>query len=112
MDKKIKRPIRREPIVLDKNAVALIHIFERYDELDDMFNENLDSKEYFEESMEQYRKSAQQFIAQLKDQGCVAFMENLIEEAFKTMVEEDRGAFTKKAGQNLIDKLKKINEGK
>jgi hypothetical protein len=105
-NKKISE-IRREPIILDKNTVALIHIFDRYDELEDVCILS-DNDIYFSETMEQYNKSAKQFISQLKDEWCVAFMENLIVEGFKTMIEQDRAAFTKDYANILIKKIKRI----
>lgn len=104
-----KVKIRREPILLDKNTVALIHIFERYDELEDVMLLN-DLPKYMQESYEQYKRSAQQFISQLKDNWTVLFMENLVEEAFLTMVEENGSAFTEKEAEKLINRLKEIND--
>ena len=106
---KEEKPIRREPIILDKNTVALIHIFDRYDDIEDIFY--LDSEKYLKEMSEQYEKSAKQFISQLDGEWCVFFFEKLIKEAFETMVKEDRPAFSKEAADRLIKTLKDINDG-
>lgn len=106
---KEEKPIRREPIILDKNTVALIHIFDRYDDIEDIFY--LDSEKYLKEMSEQYEKSAKQFISQLDGEWCVLFFEKLIKEAFETMVKEDRAAFSKESAERLINKLKEINDG-
>jgi hypothetical protein len=107
MESKEKK-IRRAPIIINKNAVALIHIFEKYDDFDDMWMS--DFGQYVEENFEEHEKAAEQFIFQLKDEWCVAFMEKLIEVAFKTMLEEDSNAFTKEKAQKLIDKLQEITD--
>lgn len=102
------KKIRREPIVLSSHDIALIHIFEKCDELADMWME--DSGDYRVENYEQYEKSAKQFISQLKGSWCVLFMESLIKEGFKTMVEEDFTAFPKERADEIIKELKEINE--
>lgn len=103
MSKEEKKPIRRNPIILDKNTIAVIHMFHRYDDLEDvMWMSDMDR--YMEENFEQYQKSAEQFISQLKEHWTVAFMENLIKESFKAMY-DDKGAFNEKVADKLINEL-------
>jgi len=103
-----KKKIRRTPIVLSKNTIAMIHIFEKYDDMDDLWMYDL--SKYAEENYEQYEKAAKQFISQLKEHWCVLFMEHLIKESFKQMVEEDRSAFTEENAKKLLNELKEIND--
>ena len=69
--------IRRTPIKLDKNAVALMTIYTAFDKLEDHT-----FKEEFGEWMdlETYATAAKQFVSQLEDRWCVAFMEALRDE--------------------------------
>jgi hypothetical protein len=110
MESNEKKPIKRMPIILGKNTVALLHIFEKYDDLEDMWMSEFG--QYVEENFEEHEEAAKQFIAQLKDNWCVLFMVHLIKEGFRTMVDEDRSAFTKKYAAKLIEELKEINESR
>jgi len=102
------KEIRRAPIVLNKNTVALIHIFEKYDDLEDMWMHDLDK--YMIENYEEHEKAAKQFISQLEGHYCVLFMENLIKEAFKAITKGMPLAFKKEHAEKLINELKEITD--
>ena len=74
--------IRRTPIYLAPRTVAVIHIFEKkMDLFEDVWMDN-----FFQHVEEEYMchdQAAKQFISQLKDHWCIAFMEALILEAFE-----------------------------
>jgi len=62
-----------KPILLDKNTVAVIHIFERTDTFDDIFYEtdrNIDKHDT-------YINAAKEFINQLDDHWCISFLREL-----------------------------------
>lgn len=63
---------KRTPIVLNKNSVALLHIFTRNDLLDDMWTIDIGDDYY-----EIIKNSAKQFINQLEGQECDLFLEEL-----------------------------------
>lgn len=64
---------RRTPIVLNKNAVALIHIFSKHDRLDDMWIIDTD----WMSNHQNYRESAKEFLDQLEGEYCDLFLEQL-----------------------------------
>ena len=68
----------RTPILLNHNAIALIHIFTKYDELEDMWL--TDIEEYMDKNYDGYEHAAQQFVAQLEGQWCRKFMYHLRDE--------------------------------
>jgi len=102
------KKIRRAPIIMDKNTVALIHVFHKHDDFDDMWMHDIEK--YILENYEQYEEAAKQFINQLDGHWCVLFMEHLTKHAFKTMTEEDPQAFTKEAAEKLIKELQEITD--
>ena len=68
----------RHPIVINKNAIALIQIFTRQDSWEDIpFLEDLDDRFEYEEY---YKNMAKQFIDQLEGKYCVAFLDALKKE--------------------------------
>lgn len=105
-----KKSIRREPIILDKNTMAVIHIFHKYDDIEDIWMQDI--YKYVDEEYEQYQKSAEQFVAQLKDHWTVSFMKNLIKESFKAMTKDNDPAFNKETAEKLINQLKEINNNR
>lgn len=64
--------MNRKPILLDKNAVAMIQIFEKNDEPFDVFNGAWDY-----DVVKTWDDAAAQFISQLDDHWCVRFLESL-----------------------------------
>ena len=64
--------IRREPILINNHAVAIIHIFDRLDHLEDLWT--ADSDAFQEEKLEMYKEAATQFISQLEEQWTPSFM--------------------------------------
>lgn len=95
--------VRREPIILDKNIVALIHIFERHDDLEDVWMREFGT--YVEDNNQQYEKSAQQFVSQLRENWTVAFMQHLAKEIFKEV-----DSLSKESAEILLSQLKEIND--
>lgn len=75
--------MNREPIHLSAHAVALIHIFDRTDYLEDgwTFAAPIDVDLF-------YKTAAKQFISQLEGYGCVAFLEALRDE-IKDVLDND-----------------------
>lgn len=64
--------IIRTPIQLDKNTLAIIHIFERKDHLEDIWM--FDSDKYEEELWRNFDQSAKQFIDQIIDKVSPHFL--------------------------------------
>jgi hypothetical protein len=108
---KVNKKFKREPIILSKNNAAMIYMYHRCDELEDILSEEVQLDEYILENYEQYEKAGQQFISQLNGRYCVAFMKNLIKEGFKAMAEKRTGGFTKESANEFLEELKKINDG-
>ncbi len=105
MKKEEREKISRAPIVLSNHTVMVIHLFERSDEFEDFW-----INEYgmgFNEYMNSHRSAAVQFVAQLKDRWCIAFMEELIKECFKASM-EDAGAGHFEWQRELISDLTKL----
>jgi hypothetical protein len=75
--KKIKvddyKHYRRFPIILGKNDIAVIHVFSRYDNLEDACWMS-DNDEYFRSRYDTFKESAEQFIDQLEGAYCEAFI--------------------------------------
>ena len=71
----------RYPIKINNHAVAVIHIFTKTDDLEDLWMTDMQS--YLEENYNGYQGAAQQFIDQLKDYWNIAFMEALRDEIDK-----------------------------
>lgn len=72
---------KRKPIVLSPHAIALIQIFDRNDYLEDVWTTDFD--EYT--TKEDMESAAKQFIEQLEEQWCEAFMEALRDEINKLL---------------------------
>ncbi len=68
----------RVPILLSKNAIALIQIFTKFDNLEDSWI--IDISNYYENNKNIYKKAAKQFVSQLEGQWCIEFMEELQKE--------------------------------
>lgn len=69
----------RKPILLSKNAVAWIQIFEKSDDIDDVMFGVYDGHNI----TDRWRAAAKEFVSQLKDEWCVTFMK-----ALKSEIEE------------------------
>lgn len=63
------------PIRLSKNAVAIVHMFTRHNDIGEVYM--MDDEQYEEESYNCYEESANEFINQLSDQYCMAFLQAL-----------------------------------
>ena len=75
---KVSEDITREPILLNHNTIALLQIFHKTDDIEDMWAwwmEKLQIEHY-----EVHEKAAKQFVSQLKEHWCIAFMESLKKE--------------------------------
>ena len=68
----------REPIHFAPRAVAVIQIFTRLDEWDDLWMTDVPG--YQNNSYQQYERAAKQFLSQLKQEYCCAFLEALKKE--------------------------------
>lgn len=80
--------IIRTPIQLDKNTLAIIHIFERKDHLEDIWM--FDSDKYEEELWRNFDQSAKQFIDQIIDKVSPHFLMELIKVANKELINHDK----------------------
>jgi hypothetical protein len=80
--------IRRTPILINNHAVALLHIFTRYDHLEDLWTVDADGLD--KEKWEMYDEAAKQFVEQLEDQWCIKFMEALRDEIDKQIKEHKK----------------------
>ena len=102
--KKKEKIVRRAPIVLDKNTVAMLHIFEKYDSFDDVWYQDVET--YIKENYEQHQKAAEELVNQLEDHWCTAFMEALIIECLKRLQTADSDFKI----NHLEGVLKRVNE--
>ena len=84
----MKKQIRRTPIVLNKNTVALLHIFTRHDSMDDIWMHDI--APYIEENYQEHAKSAKELIKQLEDHYSIAFLEALIVECLNRIKSSDK----------------------
>lgn len=91
--------IPRSPIVLSHNTIALLHIFEKDNKLSDLWIMDTDWV-----LRQDYKDSAKQFISQLEDHWCDAFLEEMILEMGK-MYKESRSRCTD--GEEDFNKLKR-----
>lgn len=66
---------KRTPIIINKNAIALIHLFTKFDSLDDCYLHDIES--YYIKNSECYKDAANQLIEQLEGEWCMAFIEEL-----------------------------------
>lgn len=72
------KKIRRRPIVLNDDTIAVIHVFKRYQSLDDIwmwYDEKLE-----EENYSLTEESARQFMIQLEGEYSVKFLKSLRDE--------------------------------
>lgn len=83
----MKKQVRRTPIVLNKNTIAMLHIFTKLDNLEDMFFQ--DFEPYIEENYQQHKKAANELMNQLEDHYCTAFLEALIVECLDRIKNSD-----------------------
>ncbi len=65
----------QNPIRLSHSAVAVIHMFHKEHNLDTLFIS--DDDQYNEDNYNNYEDSANEFINQLEDQYCIAFLQAL-----------------------------------
>lgn len=85
--KKFFRPcLRREPIVLNPHAVASIHIFKKHDDWADVWESELGGSIWPED----YVKSAEQFVEQIRGECCMLFLEALRDEVIKAIKEHKK----------------------
>lgn len=70
----------REPIKLGKNTVMLIQIFTKFDHLEDICWHHGCLTDGIEKRGNPNRKAAKQFMLQLEDRACPAFIEALQDE--------------------------------
>ena len=65
----------RFPIILDRHTVALLHIFTKYDNLEDSWM--MDFEKIFQKEDDLFDESAKQFINQLEEHCTPEFIECL-----------------------------------
>ena len=75
--------LQREPIHFAPRAIAVIQVFTRLDEWEDMWMDDVD--DYQRNTAHQYERAAKQFIDQLKDEHCIAFLEALKNECERSI---------------------------
>ena len=69
---KKEKKIIHKPIQINKNTVAVIHLFNRYDHLEDIWFTEVNK--YCEENYNLHEEAAEQFIEQLDDMWSPLFM--------------------------------------
>ena len=81
----------RKPIILNKDTVALIQIFSHNTEKEPFLADHwmFDIPDFFKHSMEVHKESAKEFINQLKEEHCGAFLKELALEALKQYLGEE-----------------------
>jgi len=82
------RTYSRKPILLGKNSVAWIQVFEKTDDIDDIMFGVWDDFD----GHEKWKESAREFISQLKDNWSVTFLKELrseIDDIIKTETDEE-----------------------
>lgn len=89
----VEPQVRRTPIYLGKNAIAVLHIFTRYDHLEDVWMFDSDALE--EQNWKLPEKSAEQFIEQLEGWWTPAFMMQLRDQIEKELIKHDKKYKTK-----------------
>lgn len=75
---------KRRPIILNSNTVALIQIFTKYDDIDDIWS-------WVESNASDWEKSAKEFFEQLDGHYSRRFLKSLIKEAQKRLENSKRG---------------------
>ena len=83
----MKEKYIRKPIILDKNTLMLIHIFTKYDSIEDFWM--TDMEPYIEKNYAQYKESANQLLDQLENHWCILFMQELILGALQKIKDHD-----------------------
>ena len=96
---------KRIPIVMSKNSVALIHIFERHDHLEDIW---MMDTEYMLETYDRYEGAANQFIEQLEEHWCDAFIKELTLKLVKTYKESRSRTGSDEDFKKLLENINKI----
>lgn len=98
--------IPREPILLDKHTVALIHLFTRHDYLEDVW---MIDTNYYTKRLHPYKDAAKQFVEQLDEHYCAAFVEELIIELATRYKDMRKNASTDNQDfKDLIERIKTI----
>lgn len=90
---RVEAHVRRTPIYLGKNAIAVLHIFTRYDHLEDTWM--FDSDALRNQNWKLPEESAQQFIEQLEKWWTPAFMMQLRDQVEKELIKHDKKYKTK-----------------
>lgn len=80
--------IIRRPIQLTRHTVAVIHLFTKTDDFDDLWM--MDFWRYMEETYDHNDIAAEQFIEQLQDKWTPAFMMSLIDKISEALVVHDK----------------------
>ncbi len=80
----IKKPIRLSP-----NAVAIIHMFYKESNFEDIWM--FENEQYEIDNYDNYQESANEFIDQLEDHYCIAFLEALHKRIGKELEEHRNG---------------------
>ena len=75
--------IRRKPIQLSKNSIAVIHIFNRYDLMDDLWMYDVDK--LYKEGRDVEKEAAKEFINQLENEWNGVFLLELHNEIHKQL---------------------------
>ena len=85
------------PVFLDLNTVAVIHIFRRYNDINDLWT--------FEDLHENYEEAAKEFARQIEEDTCEKFKISLIKELIEQVKNEEKRRellrqFLKKGNEN------------
>lgn len=99
------KKITRKPIILNRNAVALINIFTRDDKVEDIL---FSYETQFDNPYEQLEQSAKQFISQLEEQECDAFLLALGKEALKQYLKNRERVLEEDTVSKIKEELKSI----
>lgn len=98
---------KRYPIKINNNAVALISIYEREKNIEDIWFFDLVEKDE-EKNTSQF--AAQEFIHQLKDEWNGVFLESLILESIKEYTQYWSGLSKEERDEKSTELLNKIKE--
>lgn len=98
---KIKQPseIIREPIQLSRTAIAVIHVFDKHDHLEDLWM--ADVEQYYREMHDTYSNAADQFVEQLEGEWNMKFMY-----ALRDRIQKEIDEFEERKKQNPLPKPK------
>jgi len=97
-----KNKIIREPIRISKNSVMLVHMFKRYDHLEDVWM--FDNAEYSEEDYEQHERAAVQLMDQLEGCWTAKFLKALRGEIDKRLKKEIETKYGEDENENQPEK--------